>query len=153
MKVKYKNILTWKIMALVWFALAGFVYIRWVANAPDEFLIQRAVFVLGLVIIIGIYYLMMPRISYVILDEQRISIHKSSVIIRQKIKKENLECCRVKERDLEFYLKNGKSYAIHLDWCEKDQVIAFIRKLQAFVNVYEGNTNKSVNLKDIDSIS
>jgi len=139
-------------MAVVWFALAGFVYIRWVANAPDEFLIQRAIFVLGLVILIGIYYLLMPRINYIISDDEKISIHKSSVIIRQKIKRADLECCRVKDRDLEFHLKNGKSYAIHLDWCDKEQVISFIRKLQANVNVYEGETHTNINLSNIETL-
>lgn len=153
MKVKYKNILTWKIMAIVWFLLTGFAYFRWVKNPPENLVVERVFLLLGLTLLIGIYYLSMPKISYCTLKDQKISIHQSSVIIRRTIKLEQLDCCRVSKRDLEFYLKNGRSFAIHLDWCQRDQAIELIKALQSSVMVYDGNTQRSIKLNNIEVFS
>lgn len=153
MKVKYKGIITWKVMAALWFVFSVFVYYRWIATASEEYALIRVFSVLALTILIGVYYLSMPLINYVTLSNDKISIHQSSIIIRRRIKLEQLDCCRVSKRDLEFYLKNGRSFAIHLDWCNREQAIALIKKLQSTVNIYDGNSQRNINLKDIDVIS
>ncbi len=92
----------------------------------------------------------MPLINYCTLDDNMITIHKNAVVFRYKIKRDELECCRVNRNDLEFYTVKDKSFAIHLDWSNKEQVIQLIKKLQSFTQVYEGNTQTSIDLKDFD---
>ncbi len=150
MKVKYKFSIIWVIMAIIWFAITLFVYQKYIPNAPDEYLMVRIITLVILPISIGLYYLAMPLINYCTLDDNMITIHKNAVVFRYKIKRDELECCRVNRNDLEFYTVKDKSFAIHLDWSNKEQVIQLIKKLQSFTQVYEGNTQTSIDLKDFD---
>lgn len=153
MNVKYKPSIIWVVMAVLWAAITFYIYQKYIPNAEAEYLLPRLILVIILPLIISVYYLAMPLINYCTLTDTHISIHKSAIILRTKIKRSDLECCRVQRRDLEFYLKNGKNYAIHLDWSNREQAIALIKKLQSFTPVYESNSNRNIDLKNIDVLS
>ncbi len=153
MRVKYKPSIIWVIMAILWAAITVYLYQRYIPSTDPEYLLVRIVTIVILPGLIALYYLAMPLISYCKLTDKEISIHKSAFIFRNKIKRDDLECCRVHRRDLEFYHKNGKNYAIHLDWSDREQAIALIKKLQSFTNVYEGNSQRNIDIKDIDTLS
>lgn len=153
MSVKYKPSIIWIIMAILWTAITVYIYQRYIPSTDPEYLLVRIITIVILPALIALYYLTMPLISYCKLTEKKISIHKSAIIFRNTIKREDLECCRIHRRDLEFYHKNGKNYAMHLDWSNKEQTIELIKKLQSFTNVYEGNSQRIIDLKDIDTLS
>ena len=153
MNVKYKPSIIWITMAILWTAITVYIYQRYIPSADPEYLLVRIITLVVLPGLIAVYYFAMPLISYCKLTDKVISIHKSAVIFRNKIKREDLDYCRVQRQDLEFYLKNGKDYAIHLDWSNKEQAVALIKKLQSFTTVYEGNSQRSIDLKDIDVLS
>jgi hypothetical protein len=140
-------------MAIIWFAITVFVYQKYIPSAPEEFLIVRIITLVILPLSIAFYYLAMPLISYCTLTDDMITIHKNAVVFRYKIKREELDYCRVNRRDLEFYNTKGKSIAIHLDWSNRAQVIQLIKKLQSFTQVYEGNSQRNIDLKNIDVLS
>jgi len=151
--VKYKPSIIWVIMGILWSAITVYIYQRYIPSTDPEYLLVRLITLVILPGLIAIYYFAMPLINYCKLTDKEISIHRSALIFRNKIKRENLDCCRIQRRDLEFYQKDGKNYAMHLDWSDREQAIALIKKLQSFTNVYEGNSKKSINIKDIETLN
>lgn len=149
MKVKYKVSPIWLSMAGLWVAITVFLYFKYMPGTEAAYVAPRFFSLVIMPFSIAVYYFLMPKISYLTLDEEKISIHKNAVIIRTNIKISELDCCRVERNDLEFYTKKGKSHAIHLDWTNRDEAIALIKKLQSFTQVYDGGTNRQVNLSDI----
>jgi len=149
MKVKYKVSPIWLSMAGLWVAITIFLYFKYMPNTEPEYFAPRFFSLVIMPLAVAIYYFLMPKISYLTLDDEKISIHRNAVIIRTNIKRDDLDCCRVERNDLEFYTKKGKSHAIHLDWTNRDEAIGLITKLQSFTQVYDGGTNRQVNLNDI----
>lgn len=153
MKVKYKKSMIWFALAIIWFGMTIFLYQKYIPSAPEESLVRQFVALVVVPALVGVYYLLMPMINYCTLTDTHIKIHKSAIIIQQKIAKEKLDYCRVTGRDLEFVLKDGKIYGLHLDWCIKAEAIQLVKKLQSFTMVYDGHTTRSIDLKDIDVLA
>lgn len=152
MKLQYKKKLVWIIMGLVWLGLTIFIFFKYIPNAPDAYQVQRTLLLMGLGVVITAYYFCMPLLTYAKIDDEKILLYRNGGLIKTKIYKENLVCCRVQRKDLEFHVGNERSHAIHLDWCNMEEVIPFIKEIQKTNVVYEGNGNTILDLNEIDKL-
>lgn len=153
MKVKYKLSPIWLTLGIIWAAISVYLFSRYIPDADPDYYLRRMITIVGLPILLSIYFFLMPLISYLKIDKDKILIHKSVIVFNFKIKRENLLNCRIMGRDLVFYTKNDQTFSVHLDWCNKKEVVKAIKHLQSFTMVYEGNTNNSINLSTIESLT
>ena len=149
MKLKYKMTSTWFIMGIVWAAISVFLFFKYLPNTDPQYFLIRMISLVALPVLISIYYLAMPLITYANVTEDKIIIHKSIIIFNFKMDRKNIDYCRALNRDLVFYTKDDKVYTIHMDWVKKEELVNFIMYLQSFINVYEGNTKTKVNLEHL----
>lgn len=153
MKVKYKTSPIWFALGIVWAALTFYLFNRYIPETDGVYFSRRLISLVILPTLLSLYFFLMPFISYLKIRDDKILIHKSILIFNFKINRSDLLHCRVLGQDLIFFTKGEKNYTLHLDWCHRKQVIEAIRYIQSFASVYDGNSNRMINLSDIDIIT
>ncbi len=146
MKAKYKFSATWLLMGITWFFLTIYLYLKMIPNSGAYFNI-RMLFMVALPILIAIYYLCMPMINYISADNKEITIHLKIVIIKKKIKMNELICIRIKDKDMVF-ITNKEEFPIHLDWIKREDAKNLVKYFSNYTKVYEGNTNDLIKIVD-----
>ncbi len=146
MKVKYKFSVTWLLMGITWFFLTIYLYFKMIPNSEAYFNI-RMLFMVGLPILISIYYFCMPLIQYISSDGKEIRIHLKIIFIKKKIKINELVCIRIKDKDMVF-ITNKEEFPIHLDWIKKQDAKNLITYFSNYTKIFEGNTNDVIKIVD-----
>lgn len=153
MNLKFKDKMMYKVVGILWI----FVGLMSIITASVFFFIDRriagvflifAIFQVPLSLMIGIYYLRLPKINYIELGADGINIHKGLVLGKSFIGYKEIKAGRVIGNKFILLNWNGNEISIVLDLLFLRDIEVLIQHCKNHFNVAEGvldNIKKQVN--------
>ncbi|MBN2796005.1 MAG: hypothetical protein JXR88_11405 [Clostridia bacterium] len=147
MKIKYKFSAVWVAMAFIWLLISYFL----LNNYVDKVDVSVLPVILVLPVLIIVYYIAMPLINYIVIDQELIQIHKSFIIFKHKVKVSEIHHCNIMNKDFVIFTKNEDVFPIHMDWMRKEEMIS-IFEIISKTALIQDKEKKTVNLETFKSM-
>jgi len=127
MELKYKNALVWKFIGVMWL-ISSFINLQLYIYSNGE-LSRLRLLTAVLNLILGIYFLVIDNINYIIIADETLII-RTSLIEKRKIKLKNIEKGEYKNSDIILYPNKGRKVKIRHDLLSSEDFFKVEQELE-----------------------